>query len=310
MTDTNEVDINAINEALSGGFLLVEQTIRKWSGRTMDKDLSDEVASSKHARQGAIRAVKTLLAGADAELKEANSALDALRGFVYANTLPWSTNSGAARGPRLLPVARSLDFLQKYNARRHEAREAIEAFLAVYDQRRAEAIANLGDAAKESDYPDINTLRGKFGDSIDIRPVPAVTDFEKVHIPAPLAQTLGTRMAMRQMDAAKRAVDNVRHQLLENISNMADKLQRLLDEDKPKLYKSLVGNLEASAQLLRDTAIGLDRQDMVNFADKVIEKLTAHSVDFYKAAPAGDIQQTLQQAKELIATAHTEIEWF
>src|SRR3954468_17041079 len=111
MTDTA-----SINEALSANYLLVDLELRSWSGKKTDKLAGEEITTSKGATKDGAKVIKFLFASADAELAEVGKAGQAVRQFVYSQTLPWSSAiEGAKRGSRLLAATSSFEFLRELN---------------------------------------------------------------------------------------------------------------------------------------------------------------------------------------------------
>ncbi len=77
--------------------VLVDLNISVWTGRKMDKKVSDEIGAVKNAKANAGNYHKKLLAGTD-RLDDLQKLVSAIRIWHYEQTLPWSDN-----GSRLLP---------------------------------------------------------------------------------------------------------------------------------------------------------------------------------------------------------------
>lgn len=301
-------DVIELNEALAGAFMQVQVTVRKWNGKALDRSLSDELESTKAARHGSLKTIKNLMAGADGELRAVNSALDAVRTMTYNRTLPWSTSSGALRGPRLLPIKASMDFLSTYKQYVNTYQLAKQEFLMVYDQRRQQAITNLGAAANPADYPTMQEIDDQFAVDLDISPVAAINDFSRLPIPADVAEKLGHRMAEKQEKAIHNAMNDLFGRVLESVQRMATQLGKHADEGNARLYKTMVQSTRDTVGLLRSANITNDSK-LTELADRIERDLCPHDVEVYKENLT--LSKTVAQQATLIAKEVEDIvEWY
>lgn len=298
-----------LNAAIAGNFMLVKVGLRKWSGKQVDRSLSQELENSKAAKSGSLKTVKNLLAGADDELREVNSALDSIRTFTYNRTLPWATSSdGAMRGPRLLPVKDTVDFLKDYKALVAHYQVAKQAFLDVYDSRRQQALANLGGAGNPADYPTVQEIDSQFNVDIDLGVVPAVNDFSRLPIPADTAHMLGQRMASKQEQAIHNAMNDLFKRMLESVQRMATQLGKHADEGNARLYKTMVQNVRDINALLKAANVSGNEQ-LRELAERIESDLCPHDVEVYKANP-GLAKQVSEKATLIAGDIENAIEWY
>lgn len=279
-TETN----NAMAEALAGGYLLADVTIRRFAGFKKDKLASAEVCQNHGTTTNAAKVQKDLLAGARAELKEVAATQDAIRSYLYTNTLPWNASSdGRNSGSRLLPTSKSLTFLKDFKVMHNAYVVALTNFLSVYDQRRQQAMLNLGTLADINDYPDAAEIAGMFAVDIDINPVPSPTDFSRLSIPAPLADSLGNIIAKKQDTAMRNALADLNERIVSELKRMATQLGKFGKGEKTRLYASLVDNMTGLTDLLRHSNFASDAK-LDELADR-LEKCTRHDIKTIKANP-------------------------
>ncbi len=154
---------------ISARALLVNTTVRVWTGEKRDRAITREICSMKGAEDNAVRANKSLLGEA---IKPVQAAERAVRAAVNERTLPWMDD-----GTRILKGAAFLAFTEAMAAPIRGFGEAVEAFIAAYPEIRYEARRRLGDAYAESDFPPETRLKGRFGVKLTYLPIPSSDDF-------------------------------------------------------------------------------------------------------------------------------------
>lgn len=276
------VDVHQLNDALAANYLLVSLEIRSWSGNKTDRAASSEVIANKGAVKGSGRFVKALLAGADNELEAVKSLASSVRAFVYSNTLPWSANTdGAKRGDRILAATASFEFLRELNEIKREYDAAVSSLVAVWPQRITEAMANLSGLADANDYPSSSALGQLFGIRVDLKPVPSMSDFSRVNVPTALAEALGQRHAAQAEQQIHNALDDLKEQLLKELSRMATQMGKAAAGEKTRLYDSLVTNLQTLVKLARSMNVAKNPA-LSELADKIEKQLLAQPVSALK----------------------------
>jgi len=157
--------------AISNATLLVDLNISVWTGRKLDKGATDKVNTEAGADHKASQVRKDLLAGTS-YLKDIQKLAANIRNWHIQQTLPWSD-----RGSRILPVASFMEFKPKLNAKKEVFKELVEEFCRVYPTLVQESKVFLGALYDPNDYPDIETVRSKFGFRFVASPVPESGDF-------------------------------------------------------------------------------------------------------------------------------------
>ena len=149
--------------------LLVNTTVRVWSGEKRDKAITRELCRMKGAEDNAVRANKSLLGG---HIHGVQTAERAVRQAVNERTLPWMDD-----GTRILKGAAFMAFTETMADPIRTFDSAVDAFIDGYPEIKHEARGRLGDAYLDSDFPSQARLRERFGVKLTYLPVPSTADF-------------------------------------------------------------------------------------------------------------------------------------
>lgn len=278
-------DATQLNEALAANYMLIDLELRSWSGQQTDREASSELIANKGATRDSGRFVKYLFASADAELTAVHKAGAAVRQYVKQNSLPWSNNTdGARRGARLLPAVKAIEFLSGLNAVKKDHDAAVQVLAAVWDQRVAQAVGNLG-TFPVSDYPTAAQVPHLFGITVDLRPMPTESDFSRINLPAAIITALGERHAATIQTQMANAHADLKERLLKEIQRMATQLGKAGAGEKTRLYDSLVGNLQGLVGLLR-TMNATGKPELNALADRIETELLSTPVGVFRNSQA------------------------
>jgi hypothetical protein len=118
--------------------MLVDLNISVWTGRKLDKRVSDEIDQAKNTRTRAGNYNKHLLAGSD-KLDAVQKIAGAIRTWHYEQTLPWSDG-----GSRLLPMKNFFDYKASLNSFRSQFEQAVEDLLVAYPELVSASAFQLG----------------------------------------------------------------------------------------------------------------------------------------------------------------------
>lgn len=212
--------------------MLVDLNISMWTGRKMDKKVSEEIDASKntHARAGNYH--KKLLAGTQ-KLEQIQQLVANIRLWHYKYTMPWSDG-----GSRLLPMQvffeykpALADFEQQFNT-------MVEEFLVDYPTLVSAAAFQLGDLFSSAEYPDADKLRGKFNFRYVFMPVPTAGDF-RIEVGEASRKELEEQYSKFYDTKLSSAMKDVWERLHDCLTHMSDKLSG----DNKKIFRdSLVDN--------------------------------------------------------------------
>lgn len=246
--------------------VLVDLHISVWTGRKMDKRVSEQVDASNNTKARAGNYHKKLLAGTEA-LDSLHSVVNATRQWHYDNTLPWADN-----GQRVLPMANFFDYKAISADFKHQFDTAGENFYAQYPDLVSAAAFTLGDLFNPNDYPSVDQIRSKNKFHIVYSPVPDAGDF-RVDIPNEYRDELQRISDERVAHAMKDAWDRL-HGCLARMS------EKLAGDEKQLFRDSLVTNavelcatlsklnvtndpkLELARQQLEKALVGIDAKEL------------------------------------------------
>lgn len=211
---------------LQNSAMLVALNISAWSGRKQDRKVSDEIDVAKKTKTKSGNYSKHLLAGTH-KLDELHSIIAATRKGHRERTLRWSDGSD------LLPMKMFFEHKSWINDREQEINVALEDFLREYPTLVSAAAFQLGDLFDASEYPDVQTLRGKFKFSCVYMPVPASGDF-RVDVNEESMVQLRQQYEQFYEDKLKEAAGDAWNRLYECVKHMSD---RLADAPTPRETK-------------------------------------------------------------------------
>lgn len=259
--------------------MVMELSVSCWTGRKLDRGVSDEVMESKGAKsKGAARVNKNLMAGRT-ELDDIQGIVGAARTYVYSNTAPWSD-----AGQRWIPTARLLKVDKRMQDYKQEFDAKVEAFCAVYgDLITGQAMA-MGAMFKREDYPPVNDIRRRFAFGYDFFPVPVTKDF-RVAIPADAAEDLRARLEGAMNRRVENAMGDIRKQLGDHLKRMADRLVSVKDDKtgapkQQRFHDTLVTNAYELCDLIKDFNVTGDKDlsDMRQRLETVLGTTTAETL--------------------------------
>lgn len=221
--------------------MLVDLNMSVWTGRKMDKKVSDEIDAAKNTKARAGNYHKKLLAGTQ-ELEDLQKLASEIRVWHYRVTLPWSDG-----GSRLLPMAGFFDYKAKLNEYEGKFSDAVNKFLKVYPTLVSAAAFQLGDLFDRDEYPDASLLVNKFKFRYVFLPVPEAGDF-RIDINEAGKAELKEQYEKFYNDKLSDATKDVWDRLYECVKHMSDKLA---DAQTPRETKNGVNY----TQVFRDSLI-------------------------------------------------------
>ena len=137
---------------LSSSALIVNLSLSVWTGRKLDKRVSEEVDQQNSTKTRAGNYHKNLLAGSS-KLTEITKIANAIRSWMYGVTQPWGDN-----GDRVLNMAHFMEFKDRLTDYEAQFSTAVNNFLNDYDTLVAAAAFQLGDLFNREDTPHVSTL--------------------------------------------------------------------------------------------------------------------------------------------------------
>jgi hypothetical protein len=251
--------MNAINTtnasistcSISSAAVLVELSISTWTGRKLDKTVSNEVTVSKHAQKGTATVNKKIL-GDCAELDAVQKFAANVRNCHYALTLPWSDT-----GLRLLTTKNFFTYQTQLTALQAEFNNLTEKFLTAYGWEVGQAQVRLGNLFNANDYPSADKIRDKFRFAINYMPVPEAGDF-RLDINNEAQQQIAQHYASYYQTQLNNAMSEVWERARDALSKMSERLD-YADANVKKIFRdSLVDNVLDVVSLMESCNITND----------------------------------------------------
>ena len=264
--------MNALNTAptstpsISTAAMLVELSISTWTGRKLDKTVSNEVTVSKHAQKGTATVNKKIL-GDCAELDAVQKYAANVRNCHYALTMPWSDT-----GLRLLTTANYFTYQTQLTALQNEFATLVENFLDAYTWEVSKAQVRLGNLFNANDYPSVDKLRDKFKFNISYMPVPSAGDF-RLDINNEANQQLAQHYKNYYDTQLKNAMNDIWQRAHSALTKMSERLDYADNQTKKIFRDSLVDNVLEVVSLL-DTCNITGDTHMSAIKSKLVDTLS------------------------------------
>ena len=240
---------------LSSSSLVVNLSLSVWTGRKLDKRVSEEVDQQKSTRTRAGNYTKNLFAGSG-KLEELTKLSGAIRTWLYNCTQPWGDN-----GDRLLPMTSLTEYKARLTDYEQQFALAVNNFLGEYDTMVAAAAFQLGDLFNRDDYPTREHIVKRFGFRYSMAPLPTSGDF-RVDINEEGLEELRTHYEGVLDTRIKGAMQDAWERLHDVLTKMSERLEDTMDahgDPKRKIFRdSLVENAIEVAGLLKHFNIGGD----------------------------------------------------
>ena len=228
--------------AIQNAAVLVDLNIGAWTGRKLDKNVSSEIDVAKGTKAKGGNYHKHLLAGTD-KLDAVQKIVSAVRVWHYEQTLPWSDG-----GSRLLPMKNFFEYKRTLSMFEAQFNRAVDELVTDYPVMVTAAAFQLGALFNRNDYPEADTIKGKFRFNYVFMPVPTAGDFRIQAADEAIAELQAqaeTHVTNRLNDAMK----DIWTRLHECLSHMSTKLT---DLPTPRVLKD---GTEMYSQVFRDSLV-------------------------------------------------------
>jgi hypothetical protein len=236
---------------LSSSALIVNLSLSVWTGRKLDKRVSEEVDQQNSTKSRAGNYHKNLMAGSG-KLTEITKVANAIRSWMYGVTQPWGDN-----GDRILNMAYFLEFKDRLTDYEGQFSSAVNNFLSDYDTLVAAAAFQLGDLFNREDYPTRETIEAKFGFRYSMIPLPQSGDF-RVDIGEDGLKELQSQYETVLQQRVTGAMTEAWERLHDCLSRMSERLEDSEDGKRKIFRDSLVENAIEICGLLKSFNITND----------------------------------------------------
>jgi hypothetical protein len=259
-----------VENALAARAMVVSLSISRWTGRRLDRKITNEVNKSHNAAEDAGRYNKLLLP--KEALDDIESIASETGNEFRKRTLPWIDNGG-----RIMSADAFMAHAAWMRGQERKFMRAVEDFLAKYPGYVQDARVRLNGMFDIDDYPHVEVLRSKFGMEMKVLPVPSPADF---------------RVAMSQAQADQIRKDIERH-VAEATANAVKDIYRRIAEVTGRMVERLNAYKPAKG---KTKAEGVFRDSLVENVRDLIDVLPALNITGDPALAA-----TADKLKPLVA---------
>ncbi|MCO5730103.1 hypothetical protein [Rhizobium sp. SSA_523] len=267
---------------LSTRAMLVSLSISQWSGRRLDREITDEVNQQHNAAADAGRYNKLLLP--KEALAEIVSVVSETRADFLKRTLPWMDN-----GSRIMAADAYMAHMAWVRSQSSKFDRAVADFISKYPGYVNDARIRLNGMFKHEDYPDVDALRGKFALEVKVLPVPSSSDF-RVDMSEAQAALIRADIEEQVSKATTAAVKDVYTRVADVTGRMVERLNAY----KPAVKKgekaegvfrdSLVGNVRDLIQIL--PALNITGDPVLTAMAEKLAPLAEHDASVLRDDPA------------------------
>ncbi len=265
---------------ISARALLVNTTVRVWTGEKRDRAITREICTMKGAEDNAVRANKSLLGE---HIGGVQTAERALRQTVNERTLPWMDD-----GTRILKGSGFVAFTEAMAAPTRQFDAAVDAFIAAYPEIKHEAERRLGNAYSESDYPPVSRLKERFGVKLTYLPVPSAEDF-RVNLADDEIAAVRRNAEQALRGTVNDAVRSLLDRLQGPVAHMASRLRLFRRTSAGKVQHpfrdSLVENVRAIVRLAPALNL-MDDPRIAELCTEIERHLTMHDPEELRSSAA------------------------
>lgn len=288
--------------SIQNASMLIDLNISTWTGRKLDKRVSEEIDHAKGTKVKAGNYNKQLLAGAD-KLAEVQKIVSQIRTWHYEQTLPWSDG-----GSRLLPMKNFFDYKNTLASLEQEFEAAVRDFLKEYPQLVSNSAFALGALFDRNEYPDVGDIEHKFKFRYAFMPLPEAGDF-RVDCGDSVKQELEAQYKEFYDNKLKEAMTDMWNRLHETLTHMSDKLA---NSEQPRKLKngeavhtkifrdSMVENAVELCGLL--TKLNVSNDTQLELARQKLEK-AIHGVDAKTLRDSDEVRLSVKKQVDDILSA-------
>lgn len=238
-------------------------------GTVTDKAITEETNRDKHTKTNALRVRKTLLpADSGRDVAAVQSILSTFYGYHTSRTY-----ATPIKGQRIIPVAFSMEYMEKFAEADAAAKDALAVLKSGYPAAVTRARELLVDAFKSEDYPDIDEIGDYFTFKYRFLPMPSGDQIMNA-LGHGVAASVDSYVGEILTTAAADAKDRLR----EAVARMAE---RLLTKDG-RLFSSMTEAIDDLAETLPVIAGLTSDPNLQQLVDEVKQTLTGYDKATFK----------------------------
>mgnify|MGYP003626726766 FL=1 len=227
--------------------MLVKATVTKFTNSVKDSQLAEELAISKSANPSVITVTKRLFNAP--VIKELSKAHGQLRNSILNPiTLAWDD------GERMIKVTLLNRFESEWETKCDKIEDLKRELRRAYPEILKRASNDLGLTFNINDFPDVETVIGKYSASYELKPLPDSDDI-RVDLPADKLAKVKAAVEAKANARVEAAAQEIHERVVDTLQSFIDGLER--HGTKPdgavrasKFSNNTVDKIEALAQIL------------------------------------------------------------
>jgi hypothetical protein len=184
------------------------------------------------------------------DVKQISQVANMARSFHRMMTVPWGHESY-----RLLPSTLIVKYQRKIKQMKMEFYSHVSDLEARWPSIISAAQLRLGPAFNQNDYVDSTQLKSAYVFDIHLKPIPKDDHFV-LEVEKETLQEMKDKLNQDQENNMEDAMSNLWHRLYEVVERMAERL----DDNNPRIFKTLVTNIEKLTDILPDLNLAKDPQ--------------------------------------------------
>jgi len=224
------------------------------------------------------------MAGTDKRKKIADYAA---RARLYHNqtTLSWSD-----KGARLLPTSLFMDYKSNMNVYERNMNVMIQDFYTNYADLIELSKHHMGDLFNPYDYPDMDTLKSKFGFRLVFSPLPESGDF-RLDIPQQDMVDMQSKYELAFNDRLADAMREPWEKLHKALSHLSEKLTDEGEDNNKRYHDTLISSNQELCSLL--THLNVTKDPLLENARRSLE-LTMLGLDIDDVRESADCRKEVK----------------
>jgi len=278
---------------LSKRATLVSLKVSKWSGRCVDKQISQNVLIQHNAQEEAGSFSKKLLP--ESALKEISSIINEAKKYYKEKTLAWEDGKF-----RLLPTKLTSEFMCEMRDAKVKLDHAVNIFKQDYENYKIQAKTMLNGLYKEGDYPQLPDFDKKFNLEFNFQNISDPKDFR-----CEVSQDIKEIIQKNMKDSMEKQYAESIKRLYERIHTVISHFNEKLSEysEGSKLYSSMIINIHELVKILPDLNI-MNDENIAQITERIQKQICKYDINELRHSPTfreGAIKASSDIMKDLEA---------
>ena len=240
MENSEEKATEKAMDNFSNRAVLVSLDISHWSGRCVDKGISDDVILQHNASSDSGSFSKRLIA--KEYLSEIAKVNNEARKYYKENTMAWETGKR-----RLLPSKKITEFTAKMREFEQRHEDATSVFISNYVTYKNDAQQFLNGMYNPADYPDESEIGSKFSISYELTNIDSPDDF-RCEIDESVKEDIKNKMKK----SLESKYNESMNKLYQRIHGVIKAFNEKLSDENARFKRAIVDNIEDLVKILPD----------------------------------------------------------